>query len=144
MTLIKEITAEETYQIRLKVLRKDIDLPYQFQGDLDAETIHIGAFLADNLMGVSSFMKSNHVLFADETQYQLRGMATLPEARGRGYGKGLIDFSVACLQRKKATILWCKAREVAVSFYKKRGFSIVGEPFLAPQIGVHYIMCKKI
>jgi predicted GNAT family N-acyltransferase len=144
MISTKKILAKETYGIRLKVLRHGIDLPYQFQEDLDAETFHVGAFLNDNLVGVSSFMKSSHVLFADKNQYQLRGMAILPEARGKGCGKELIDFTVQSLQHKDVSILWCNAREVAVNFYEKRGFSIIGKPFITPQIGMHYIMYKKL
>ncbi|MDG2193906.1 MAG: GNAT family N-acetyltransferase [Polaribacter sp.] len=144
MILIKKITAEATYKIRLEVLRKDIDLPCQFQGDLEAETLHAGVFLTDDLIGVSSFMKSSNVLFTDKNQYQLRGMAILPETRGKGYGKQLIDFAVQHLQHKNATILWCKARELAVNFYKKAGFSIVGDPFVVSEIGIHYLMYKKM
>lgn len=144
MILIKKITAEATYKIRLEVLRKDISLPCQFQGDLEAETLHVGVFLTDDLVGVSSFMKNENALFTDKNQYQLRGMATLSEARGKGCGKQLIDFAVQRLQHKKATILWCKAREVAVDFYKKTGFLIIGDPFFIPQIGMHYIMYKRL
>ena len=34
----KNITSEETYKIRLEILRKEIDLPVQFSGDFDIDT----------------------------------------------------------------------------------------------------------
>ena len=57
MIEIKNIRAQETYPIRLEVLRKGIDLPYKFNGDLDSDTFHLGAFKDGKLIAVSSFMK---------------------------------------------------------------------------------------
>ena len=37
---IKEITAEQTYELRKIELRKNMSLSSQFSGDLDADTFH--------------------------------------------------------------------------------------------------------
>ena len=44
MIEVKKITAIETYDIRLEVLRKNIPLPFEFKGDFDDDTFHLGAF----------------------------------------------------------------------------------------------------
>ncbi|OSY87678.1 hypothetical protein WH52_09595 [Tenacibaculum holothuriorum] len=139
MIKIKVIEAKDTYFIRKEVLRKGIDLPFKFNGDLDNNTFHLGAFLSNELVGIASFMKSGNEKFT-ENQYQLRGMATMNKARGKGVGKELMEFAIIILRNRSANILWCNAREVAVNFYKKQGFQILGNSFSIDKVGTHYIM----
>jgi predicted GNAT family N-acyltransferase len=143
MIEIKNISPEQTYDIRLEVLRKGIDLPVQFSGDNDSETFHLGVFENTRLVGISSFMKTNNSHFGTK-QYQLRGMATISETRGKGYGKALLKYAIEMLKDKKMTILWCNAREVALEFYLKLGFKIKGESFDIPKIGIHYVLYKEL
>ncbi len=143
MITIKTIPTEETYNLRKEVLRKNIDLPYKFNGDLDESTFHLGAFKENKLVGIVSFMKlSNDNI--QGTQYQLRGMATLPEVRGEGFGNLLIKKGAEILQQKAIEFVWCNAREVALGFYQRNGFEIVGQSFDIEKIGVHYRMVKEI
>lgn len=143
MITIKNISAEETYKIRLEILRNGMDLPVEFSGDFDKDTFHLGVFENDSLKGISSFLKNSNILF-DTTQYQLRGMATLPEVRGKGYGKQLLLQAFDILKEKKINILWCNAREVALDFYLKLGFEQKGNPFDIPEVGEHYCLYKQI
>lgn len=143
MVVVKEVSAEETYNIRLETLRKGIDLPIEFAGDFDVDTFHLGVFENDDLKGISSFMKTTNVLF-NATQYQLRGMATLPSARGKGYGKLMLQYAINHLKEKQITTLWCNAREEALDFYNKVGFLKKGGAFEIQQIGVHYKLYKNI
>lgn len=143
MKYIKKITTEETYPLRKEVLRKDIDLPYKFKGDLNEDTFHLGAFKGNKLVGIVSFVN-----FATDgitgSQYQLRGMATLHEVRGEGFGNLLIEKGVAILSKKKIAIVWCNARAIAVGFYKKNGFEIIGASFNIEKVGIHFKMYQKI
>ena len=143
MIIIKEIKAEETFSIRKEVLRKNIPLPYEFKGDFDDDTIHLGAFKDGLLVGVSSFMKSSNTLFKGN-QYQLRGMATLTEYQGLGVGKRMVLKIEELLTKRGIDLVWCNARIVAVGFYKKLGYQIIGDPFEIKYIGTHYVMFKKI
>ncbi|NEW78494.1 MAG: GNAT family N-acetyltransferase [Gelidibacter sp.] len=143
MIQIKEISAEETFPIRLKVLRKNIPLPYEFNGDFDKDTIHLGAFKNDKLIAVSSYMKASNKNF-ERNQYQLRGMATLTEYQGFGAGKLMLEKAVQILKEKNSNVLWCNARIAAVDFYKKQGFQTFGEKFDILYVGEHYVMLKKI
>ena len=143
MVKIRIISLEETYQIRKEVLRKNIDLPYTFNGDLEKETIHLGLYLNNNLTGVVSFMKSTHKDLKGE-QYQLRGMAILHELQGKGYGKILILNGIEKLKKKQIEIVWCNARVSALHFYQKNGFQTIGDEFDIPKIGGHFVMYKNI
>lgn len=138
-TVIKKIKTEDTYLIRKEVLRKGIDLPYKFVGDFDDKTYHLGAFFNDKQVGIVTLMKSENNNFVDN-QYQLRGMATLTEVRGKGIGKQIVNEALSLLRNDGVTTLWCNAREEAFSFYKGLGFSIVGESFIVEKVGVHYVM----
>lgn len=143
MIQIKEISADETFPIRLEVLRKNIPLPFEFNGDFDSDTIHLGAFKNDKLIAVSSYMKACNRNF-EGNQYQLRGMATLKEYQGFGAGKLMLQKAIQILKENSTTILWCNARIAAVDFYKKQGFQTFGEKFDIQYVGEHYVMIKEL
>ncbi|MGG8495707.1 GNAT family N-acetyltransferase [Tenacibaculum sp. TC6] len=136
---VKKVKAKDTYSIRKEVLRKGIDLPYEFAGDLDEESIHLGAFVEGNLVGVATFMMSTNSLFKSN-QYQLRGMATLPVVRGKGAGRKIIEFAIEVLKEKGIEVLWCNARKEATTFYEKLGFKVTGNLFMVEKVGPHYMM----
>ena len=140
---IKEITAEQTYELRKIELRKNMSLSSQFSGDLDADTFHLGLFINNEIVSIVSFMRSDYKEFT-EKQFQLRGMATKENYQGKGFGKMLITKSEELLKEKEVIIVWCNARIVALDFYKKQGFKIIGKEFDIPQIGGHFVMYKKL
>ncbi len=141
MIAVQKITATQTHQIRLDILRNGVKLPVAFPGDTDPETFHLGVFEQDELKCIASFMKTTNVLF-EEAQYQLRGMATVLEARGKGYGKLLLLKAFELLREKQVHVLWCNARVEALGFYSKLGFLQKGKMFEIKQIGVHYTLFK--
>jgi ribosomal protein S18 acetylase RimI-like enzyme len=143
MVQIKYIIPEETYEIRKKILRKNMDLPAQFHGDFEKESFHLGLFEDNKLVSISSFVRANNDNF-EGIQYQLRGMATLEEFQGNGYGKALVLEAEKILKEKKIAILWCNARVSAAHFYYKQGFKSIGQEFDIPQIGGHYVMFKNL
>ncbi|MFD1294414.1 GNAT family N-acetyltransferase [Lutibacter holmesii] len=143
MINIKKISAEDTYAIRLEVLRENIPLPYKFNGDFDENTFHLGAFSNNKLIAVSSFMSMSKTEFKG-LQYQLRGMATLQSFHGKGAGKLMVKKAVELLKANSIDVLWCNAREVAVPFYLKQGFTVVGELFDIEFVGPHYVMKKEL
>jgi predicted GNAT family N-acyltransferase len=143
MIEIKKITALDTYSIRLEVLRKNIPLPYKFNGDLDVDTFHLGAFKNDELIAVSSFMKVKNKNFEGE-QYQLRGMATIANYQGFGAGKLMMQKAFSILVTLKVDCLWCNARIIACNFYKKQGLQTFGGLFEIKPVGDHYLMYKNL
>ena len=143
MTEIKKISVEQTYPLRKEVLRKGMTLSHEMAGDKDAASFHLGLFDNGQLHCIASFMSSEHPDFKGE-HYQLRGMATSEKARGRGYGSLILKAGLNELGKRKANLLWCNAREVALDFYRKLGFKVHGEAFEVPQVGTHYMMYKAV
>lgn len=142
---IKPIEFEETYPIRQVVLRPNRPLETCFfDGDEQETTFHFGSFVNDNLVGIISLFKKNNPLFEGEDQYQIRGMAVLPEYQKFGFGKMLVSHSEKFLLEKKIKHIWFNAREVAVNFYQKQGYEIIGNSFDIPDVGVHYVMGKGV
>ncbi|TPW08355.1 MAG: acetyltransferase, partial [bacterium] len=81
---------------------------------------------------------------APTTDWRLRGMATLPEARGTGLGGALLEACLDHIARNGGTRLWCNARTTAAGFYVRYSFNIHGEAFDLPGIGPHYRMSRLI
>lgn len=143
MEIIRFIKPEETYPIRKEVLRKNIDLPYQLDGDFDKDTFHIGVFVDDKLVSIVTFIQKNKEILKGE-QFQLRGMATIEIYRGKGYAKMMIEKAENFLRNKNIHIVWCNARVEAIEFYKSVNYKKIGNVFEVPKVGKHYRMFKKL
>lgn len=139
--IVREISAQETYPIRKKVLRINLPLSERMEGDFDEFTFHLGIFLDEVLCGVASFMKNSNSNL-EGAQYQLRGMAISSDLQKKGMGKTLLQEGIRILKRKSVGTLWCNARVVAVKFYKNCEFKTLGEEFEIPLVGGHYLMYK--
>jgi GNAT superfamily N-acetyltransferase len=72
--------------------------------------------------------------------WRVRGMATAPEARGRGAGTAVLGALIEYAREQRATGVWCNARIGALTLYQRAGFAIVSERFEIPEIGPHYRM----
>ncbi|WP_111708688.1 GNAT family N-acetyltransferase [Lutibacter citreus] len=143
MIRIVKIETKDTYAIRKEVLRKNIPLPFMFNGDDAIDTFHLGAFKKDKLIAVSSYMKVENKNFKGN-QYQLRGMATLENFQGLGAGKLMLIEAFKILKELNIECFWCNARLIAVKFYEKQGLSTFGEKFDVKLIGEHYVMYKYL
>ena len=143
MITILPINTERTYEIRKKVLRNNINLPIQFIGDFDENTFHLGIFKNKILAGIITLMKNKGVA-VEGSQYQLRGMAIKKEFQNQGLGKHLLLEVETILKQKKCTVIWCNARIIALPFYKKLKFKVIGNEFDIPKIGLHFKMYKTL
>ncbi|WP_370214973.1 GNAT family N-acetyltransferase [Mesoflavibacter profundi] len=142
---IKQITALQTYPVRHPVLRtgrpiEDCKLTF----DDHQDTFHLGLYFKNKLSGVVSLMKLNNEKFEEQNQYRLRGMGVLEEFQGYGFGRSLVETAQTIVKQKGAKLLWFDARLIAVGFYKKLGFTIIGDQFEVPKVGPHYVMYKRL
>ncbi|MFC6097010.1 GNAT family N-acetyltransferase [Flavobacterium qiangtangense] len=143
MQLIKEIPALETFSVRHPVLRPEKNIETcHFDGDNLESTRHFGLFIDDELAGVASLFKSNSDLFQEKEQFQLRGMAVLEKFQKKGIGESLVKYAEENAKSRSGKLIWFNAREVAVRFYEKMGYQIIGEPFDIGDIGKHFVMYK--
>lgn len=145
MQKIKEINALETYPVRHPVLRPGKPLEScHFDGDDLTTTKHFGFYENNNLAGVISLFEAKNTVFANEKQFQIRGMAILKNQQKKGIGVKLMLHTESYVVAKNESFIWFNAREIAVGFYSKLGYGIFGKAFEIPGVGTHYIMFKTL
>jgi GNAT superfamily N-acetyltransferase len=143
--MIKFIKPDDLLAIRNVILRGGkltLD-ECRFPTDTIEGAFHLGYFIGDKLAGIASLSPQNYGEFTGKG-YQLRGMATIPQYRGKGYGTLMLNFAIVYLQGQKAGYLWCNARKVALKFYMDNGFEIISDEFEVNNIGPHCVMYLKI
>ena len=142
---IRFIKAEDTYPLRLMVLRPGgVEEDTHFPNDRLEDAFHLAAQVDEQLIAVASFYPEKRKELIGWKQYRLRGMATHPEFVGRGTGKRLILFALDHLKAQHADLVWCNARLGAVEFYEKVGFEKLGEQLEIEGIGPHYLMHRRV
>lgn len=75
--------------------------------------------------------------------WRIRGMATLPVARGQGLGGLVLAALVAHARRAGAQRIWCNARSPALGLYRRAGFAVVSDEFELPDIGPHVVVERR-
>ena len=144
------IDVEFVKALVLHALRRQVLRPGQPWGSVDHDydswpgTFHVAAFgPRGEVAACASFHPDtapHRPASAADKTWRLRAMASLPEVRGQGYGAAALRYGIAEIRRRGGTLLWCNARSVAVGFYERLGFSIVGDEFEISPIGPHYVM----
>ena len=142
---IRPISVTEARQLRHTVLR-----PHQepeelvFRGDDAPDALHVGAFQEGKLVGIASVAREPFPGEPYLDAWRLRGMATLPEARRKGYGAALVQALVAHVAARGGNLIWCHGRTSALSFYRALGFGEVGEEFDVPVTGPHFVLRRAV
>src|SRR5688500_9487172 len=98
---VRAIPAAATVDLRWAVLRPGFPRETAlFAGDEAAGTLHFGVYANDQLVGVASLYEAEEPGNPPSAgARQLRGMATLPEVRGSGCGRALLESCVAAAER---------------------------------------------
>ncbi|MEL4307852.1 GNAT family N-acetyltransferase [Joostella sp. CR20] len=144
MHIVKIISAQEAQIVRHPVLRPGKPLETAvFPDDALEDTFHVGVVENNEAVGTVTFIKKKNNLFTANNQYQLRGMAVLDVHQKKGFGALMVQKAETVMLEKGGDFIWLNAREIAVPFYKKMGYKIVGDVFQVPEIGPHYLMTKS-
>jgi GNAT superfamily N-acetyltransferase len=141
--IIRRADAAELVDLRHRVLR--LGLPRTdaiFDDDESPTSGHFGAFVE----GVAVCCATFHLKpWQSAPAFQLRGMATDPDYRGRGVGRAVLDLAEKTMTADRQILqLWCNAREPAVPFYQNAGWAIASERFEIPTAGPHFRMAKRV
>jgi GNAT superfamily N-acetyltransferase len=135
---VREVPLAETRALRQAVLR-----PHQaieaMAADEPVGAFAVGAFDGETLIAVGLVGEDG-----EPGAWRVRGMATAPDARGKGAGTAVLDALVAHAIANGASRVWCNARTPALSLYERAGLRAVSEEFEIPEIGPHFLMERKI
>lgn len=145
MKLIQKITAKQTYTVRHLVLRQGKPIESCcFEGDDLETTTHFGMIVDKNIVGIVSIFQNKSDIFVAENQYQIRGMAVLNDFQQKGFGRELVLYCENYILTINGNLIWLNARENAVKFYQKLGYTTHGNSFIIDGIGSHYVMYKML
>ena len=114
----------DQYPLRQTVLGQN---PAPKPGDDAADTLHVGVFLADALVSIASLYRERSPQMPEAAGWRLRGVATLPQMQGRGYGRQALGRCIDYAKAQGGTLVWCYARLGAVDFYRALGFHLSDE-----------------
>jgi GNAT superfamily N-acetyltransferase len=142
---VERVEAAAGRSLRMAVLRshEPPDRPMYPLED-DPATLHFAALLAQRVVSVGSAMAESHPRDPRSNDWRIRGMATEPDARGRGLGSSVLDALEAAARERGARRLWCNARVGARAFYEHARFRIEGEEYEIAAIGPHFLMSKTL
>jgi ribosomal protein S18 acetylase RimI-like enzyme len=142
---VRPITAEDTRPLRHSVLRPGQSFEQTaYSRDDHPETLHLGAFDGDRLVAIASLYREARPNRPSRAAWRLRGMATDPEARGRGCAGALLDGAVGHVAAEGGGELWCNARVSALGFYRRHGFEVEGDEFEIDGIGAHVVVTRAV
>ncbi len=135
---VRLVDASVTTDLRRAVLRPAWAPGSVMHGDDDPGALHVAAVSQDGrVVGACVLLPNAYPARPDLTNaWQLRGMATAAGQRGAGIGAAMIAGSITAVAERGATLLWCKARETAVAFYRRHGFTVDSETYFEPQTGL--------
>lgn len=141
---VELIAVADARPLRQRILRPGLPEAQSVYPDDEADTsVHVGIRVDGTLVSVSSFFVES-TPGSERAAVRIRGMATLPEFRGRGYGRDLVEFGLSHTPLQDYAEAWCNARLTAAGYYQKLGFRPVGEQFELPGIGPHVVMVRAI
>lgn len=126
-------------QLRVDVLRKPWNQPAETATDA-LEPTTINAYIEDQ----GKIVACGRLQDNGGGVGQVRFMAVDPAYQGKGLGNLIMQFLEKRAQDLKLDTIELQARENAVSFYERNGYTIREKTFLLWGIIQHYLMVKKI
>jgi GNAT superfamily N-acetyltransferase len=139
---VREITALDAHPLRRSVLRRGLaDADVRFPQDDDPRSFHLGVFDDEVLLAVATFTPAATPWREGAAAWQLRGMAVEDGLQGKGIGTAIIDAAKERIAATGATVLWCNARDTALGFYERLGFTVYGDGFVDTSAHLpHHVM----
>lgn len=142
---LKIVKSDDLLNLRSKILRNNLDPNLcRFPGDKEINSFHVGAFNGNTLIGGVSVMKNECKKKELPNCFQLRGLFVDKEFQHNGVGKTIVNFVENQLKDIGVDYLWMNARESAVLFYLKLNYSNSKISYVINEIGLHYLMYKKL
>ena len=142
---LKIVSSSELLEIRSIVLRNNASHENcKFNGDKRKNSIHIGAYINDKIVGGISIIKNNSNYKELKNCYQFRGMCVLDNFRNKGIGNKLLkEAEKQCININIINI-WMNARIKAAPFYIRSKYIDLGIRYNIKDIGLHCFLYKEL
>jgi predicted N-acetyltransferase YhbS len=147
---VRQLAAAETHALRRAVSadgRTDLKT-MQHELDEDADSWHLGAVdVAGRVVAISSFFRQRNPATPDVADaMRLEFMAVDPSVQRQGIGSAVMAEALHRLHSAGVPLLWATARDDAIPFYERFGFSVVeGSAFTPVETGrPHHLILLEI
>lgn len=148
---IEAVPTDSILPLRLAVLRdgtpsKD---PRYSEDELEG-TVHLAAFATvddgnDEIVGTSTWLTRECPLRPGIPAVQLKGMAVSRDLQSSGIGAVLLRHGIDRARRNGAQLVWARARDAALNFYERNGFTTEGDAFMDDATGMsHHMVVTEI
>ncbi|HWC68681.1 MAG TPA: GNAT family N-acetyltransferase [Acidimicrobiales bacterium] len=129
---VVEVAAPATHDLRRRVLRDGTPSDVvEFRGDDTPGVVHLAALAASGeIVGVVTMLPVPCPHRPGCSTRQLRGMAVDPAWQGRHVGAALLRAFVERARAGGAEAVWANARDSALGFYERAGFTVAGDGFV--------------
>ena len=142
---IKLVDVEKIRHLRSLVLRPGQPLDStNYERDNEKLTLHYANITNKEVLSIATFYPESMIEVKALNAYRLRGMATHPNYMRKGLARSLMLKAIQDIQNLGGDLIWCKARLVAIDFYRSVGFLKIGPIYEIEGIGPHYTMYKKL
>ena len=140
--IVELVEGEVTRELRRAVLRPGWPVGSVMHGDGVPGVLHLAARTdpGEPVVGAAVLIPAPYPPHPErERAWQLRGMATAPDRRGRGVGGAVLAEAVRQVSDRGGELIWCQARESAIGFYARHGFQGEGERFVHAETGIVHL-----
>jgi predicted GNAT family N-acyltransferase len=128
---------DESVVLRCRVLREPLGLrPGPDERAEEAQLVHLGAFAGDRLIACLML----HDL--GEQRVRMRQVAVAFDRQRGGLGTALVRFSEHVARARGFREMLLHARDTAVPFYERLGYTRHGEPFV--EVTIQHLEMRKV
>ena len=140
------LTLEDIMPLRVKVLRKGTPVTHcNYPEDTYEDVIHLGVKNENTVVGTSSWFRKECPDRVGEAALQLKGMAVDDSLQGSGIGVKIIAAGLALATERGVSIVWARARDSALGFYVRCGFTEIGPGYIDEPTGMpHHNVYRRI
>lgn len=143
---VERLSLDDIHELRVRVLRKGTPVTHaRYPEDDYDDVVHLGIRVDGVVRATSSWFAKECPEEPGARALQLKGMAVDDSLQTTGYGRALIEAGVALAIEREATVVWARARDSALRFYEKCGFTAVGDGFIdEPTAMPHHIVVLSL
>lgn len=144
--MVERLAFEQVLPLRVRVLRKGTPTTNaHYVEDLAADAVHFGILRDGEAIATSTWFMKECPAQPGVEAMQLKGMAVDDTLQTGGLGRQLIDAGIALAEERGAQLVWARARDTAIGFYEKCGFTVVGDGFIdGPTDMPHHIVVRTL
>ena len=140
------LSLEDIMPLRVKVLRKGTPVTHcNYPEDTYEDVIHLGVKNENTVVGTSSWFRKECPDLDGEAAIQLKGMAVDDSLQGSGIGVQIIAAGLALATERGVSIVWARARDSALGFYVRCGFTEIGPGYIDEPTGMpHHNVYRRV